>query len=973
MWNLAPVLLIALTSFGSAHAAAIQDPLKLPPRSPSAQQDPQGSAESFRQAITGLRRRLRLSSVEEQRRIGQIGRSFDNVVNRCFDLLPGLRSDEAYGALKILQRYGGGAESRSQVEQLEFLLVSQRFGKSTSVAVETLAAIAGDDAPDALLRCMTIDRASVRRAALEALRPIVRADQVDRLLDLSESDDEAIQRACFDLLGRLPVDERVNARLLRGLSQAPMTGLAAAEALVSSGPDVVSALQGVVRRPARGRAYGYAAFALARIEFDHPEVEAFTEDMVDVLVREFDTSDKFQRSAIAIALGRLAYESADLAGERYADAQVLESLVDVVSPITFIDHLASLTQLAEARLVQLSGETASLGRAEWRDWWTARAEIEGLCGARRRLPVEDLDPKFLRLHWRGLASDIYVQGPKAFASEDEGAFIYLVDEDRMRELVAKLETLGFMSDDVPTGEVAAERSLSLGFGSTVSRTPRFAEDRTLARFADLVFDVAEQELWQLYRDPIAEPDRAAYWRSETRWRQSHTEEEQDRRLLDRIVSAVVRLEGQQRLVAVGHLTSIEGYESMLTESQGLRLATVATETEVWDDGTIRLAQLALLAPGQGVWQRLVAAAEARDLVAEPGGVAALPRVFSILGIEQVREVVRSGSPKARSTAILELAEAKDLEITDDLLAAVADAEENASIRDAAIYALGELQASSAREPLLAMIADPKAAGLSRNSYRTALRSLGRIGGSGVVDALRDALVRGDESDQIAAVQALGAMRDDFAVRELTRMMVLRGRDTLGQIARDQIRQQGDLRATPALLSYLEHRSPAIVRRVSLLLGEFQEPEAIDRLANLLDDPEESARAARLISGTTGIDLVNARRRFETLLAWRQEHRQNTQGAWLIEALDREGIQHSLNPAALVPGAGAAAVPELARLAEVIESPVILPLLGRVMRRVTDQDFGNIDPFFCSAERRLGILERYRLYHESAQAAASTGR
>ena len=106
------------------------------------------------------------------------------------------------------------------------------------------------------------------------------------------------------------------------------------------------------------------------------------------------------------------------------------------------------------------------------------------------------------------------------------------------------------------------------------------------------------------------------------------------------------------------------------------------------------------------------------------------------------------------------------------------------------------------------------------------------------------------------------MSQPRAARELADIYVLRGDDTLGLLALEQLRKQGDLVASPALIPHLGHPNVQVRRQIARLLGEFQHPAALPELMTMLAEDSERLRVITLIAGITGQDVTGRNDRIE---------------------------------------------------------------------------------------------------------------
>ena len=92
--------------------------------------------------------------------------------------------------------------------------------------------------------------------------------------------------------------------------------------------------------------------------------------------------------------------------------------------------------------------------------------------------------------------------------------------------------------------------------------------------------------------------------------------------------------------------------AVLVESDGLRLAELAANSDRIDAQSFELLEIALVAPGDQAWRRVL---DAVDTAFDRGGKEALPRVFAMLGADKVLAAISDGRARVRSAAILEVA------------------------------------------------------------------------------------------------------------------------------------------------------------------------------------------------------------------------------------------------------------------------------------------------------------------------------
>jgi HEAT repeat protein len=943
---------------GAAGAEAA--PQQAPGSAPQDPARPAGSDEAFLREVRELRRSLFVPESKQQAIVERVGGSFDRVPERCVALMRSEGPDMVHALMTVLRVHG----RPEHAEELEFLLLTRPFRSATEVVLDTMAIIAREQAAERLFACLTASRPNVRHHAAELLGARLRPEHAERLILLSQQAELDVQIKALRLLGAVPPTPPVRARLRAALSEDPRLAEAAVEALVRHGAEPAADLQEILRRPALGRETGYAALALAAIEDAAPGTALVTDDMAEHLLAELDAPDPFQRGAVAIALAGLAWRSDDASGTRFGDRAIVAALLELVAPTEFVAHLATLSRLATPRLVQLTGLDFGAAHGPWRSWWS-EVEGSGFVGARRHVSLDGSNVASASLRCRGPAGTVVLRGEKTRAPAGEGIADLVVSGAEMTALVADLERLGFMGE-VRRGRGDADpRALALAVDGVVARSDPMTAPQVLDRMFARIDAVARANRWQAYRDPQREPDPVAFWRAESRWLEQHPDpREQADRLKERILAVLPKRRGADAARAADDLLAIADLRSMLTEADGLALAEVAREAPDWDPVTFRLLELALLAPGAGVWPRLVEVARARDEAAATAD-GALKRIFALAGPDRILEALDHPEPAVRRVAMDEIASLGDQRAVPKLLATALDPAEATEQRRTAVFALGRLRTAAAREPLLGLL-DQEV--LDPGLRRTTWVALARIGGEQVFAALQEAFPSPEEADRRAIIQALGAMRHPQAARELANILGLRGTDALGNLALDELRQQGDLLASPALIPLLQHRSVEIRREAAMLLGDFQHPAALGELFEMLREDEARARLAAAIAGITGQDVTGDNRRVEYLREWYATHGGRSQGEWLLQALTDYGVAHSLNRAQVQADAGVAAVPELTRLVLECEQPWLRSLAARILRVTTGEDHGALSALATEAQRSA-LCERYRLLYDASQAAS----
>src|SRR5690606_15460399 len=128
---------------------------------------------------------------------------------------------------------------------------------------------------------------------------------------------------------------------------------------------------------------------------------------------------------------------------------------------------------------------------------------------------------------------------------------------------------------------------------------------------------------------------------------------------------------------------------------------------------------------------------------------------------------------------------------------------------------------------------------------------------------------------------LGELKDPRAAHLLADLAVaMHGKD-LGTLAKFYLQRLGGKLAVPALRQQVTLTKDAKLRaELVLLLGNYQDPQSVPDLLDLLRDPANAAAAATALSATTGIDVVGAADRVAAAEAWWRQQKEAPQWRWL---------------------------------------------------------------------------------------------
>lgn len=934
--------------------ASLQNPIVLPPRQAPPRATQQEPSHHFEQDVAALRR-SRLRPKLEEETLTTLAVRYPDLASRAAALLRTADPDLAFGLLRVLERFG----SQDEAAAIAAVATTRPLGAAAQRAMEVLALLAGEDAKEALFRCLIARTSGTRRAAADQLKPRLGVQDAARVLELMQRDGE-LRALGLWLLGATPA-AAARTTLLSALATPDVhAATTACESLVEHGPDLAQDLQALVERAALDRSFGYAAVALTRLELAHGVV-LLAPSAAPFLRQEVDSNDRFMRVAAAVALAQLSYRSGDEAGDRFGDRAIIDGLLLVVAPGAFVPSYGLLHPLANRQLRRLTGRAFDTP-TDWQSWWTAARE--GFVGLRQTLAMDEGRAAVAALTLRTRERVVHVRGERAPepSRRDESDELYFLPASEMLRLVQRLQDAGFMSPALekaalPTEATANARSLELRVGS--ARSTYEADDRGdawMERFVADITSVAARERWQLY--PSDGTDFLVFWRQERDWQAQHQDRaDRDRRLKDLVIAALPRLRGAQRSRALEHLNDVPEVAKLLDAEDGAAIAAAVRASGSIDADGERLLAMAMRIPNDDVAK---AAIDVVDALADAGGRDAMPRLFAILGPERVLHCLMDPRPRIKIAAMHEVANMRELRAVPALLAASRDADPE--VQQTAIFALGALRAEDARRPLLDALPT-----LTPAARRVAWVALGRIGGEGVFPAI----VRGTTSDEVedrrAAIAALGKLDEPMAADYLASLFEVMGQSPLGTQVLAALQDQGALRARAALRKSLQQgRDNRVRAELVQVLGDFNDPLVVPDLIEQLDDARLGDRATVQLSAITGVDLLQVDDRKAFMYEWFARHKNESQAAWFLGAVRAAGIPTDLDVAWLQPRAGVRAVPELARIMTETDRPHLRLLALALLRDTTQRDFGPLSPQ-ARPEELVALADRYRFYAESVAA------
>lgn len=942
-----------------------------------AAQRPAGELERFRRdlaALTGSYHKV-------EQKLLEIGQGYLDLEALQIEVLRTARAQELAQVALVAQRHGTTAVG----DEIKFQLLTRPFGDATKAAVDALAAVYDRDPQrqvNAALGELIRGRVTaVRRPATDALAARATPAELPFALELTADRSLDLQLRGVDLL-RAIHDEGARERLVALLSREPVLAGYSCSALIGLQAAAVPALTKLLREPAVDRGYCYAGFALAEIGVRLGRC-LLDPAMAPGLVARLGDRDLLARALAAVALADLAYHQPGNAVVGCADAVIIDALVEVADGATAVANLDLLRRPVEQRLQQFAGRMSgeSLG---WRAWW--QQQRGDFVGIRAAIGIDGANAANCLVVLRQERSQIRILAEGlADQQPTPGALEVVLSAARMRELVEGLLTAGFATAESamrnPNG-LPLVRSLQIRLpAARMQVAAAIGEQPAFDALAAVVLRFLDEELWQLYRHPIDEPDRAAFWRSESRWREANPDPiVRGRRLVGRVLANWAVLSPVLRARAVEFLLAAPARREMLDADSAAAMLAIVAASSQFGDLERHLLELAATAPGEAWRDALELAAR---LAAAPSAAAASPAnqpnaptqpsqnqppnpvraVFGVLSAEAVLQALGDPRPAVRRVAIDEVVRTRDLRAGPRLVEMLTDADPG--VQRNAVHACGQLQVADSSRALIDLITADATAPPVR---REALRALGRVGGPQAFMVLDRALLASATEDKEAALRGLGELRDARAAHLLAELAVSGHGKDLGSLARFYLQRMGGTLAVPALRHQLGMvAEPAIRTHLVLLLGGYQDPTVIPQLMDLLASPQHQTEAAVALSCTTGVDLLNQSDRAGAFAAFWRRHRGEPQWQWLIDGLQAAEVPSVLRPEHFAPGAGLLPVPELARLLVDCKVAHLRVLVAAVLRETAQVDYGVIS-MQSTAEVCESIASRYRILVETEKAA-----
>jgi len=213
--------------------------------------------------------------------------------------------------------------------------------------------------------------------------------------------------------------------------------------------------------------------------------------------------------------------------------------------------------------------------------------------------------------------------------------------------------------------------------------------------------------------------------------------------------------------------------------------------------------------------------------------------------------LKSSKWEARAEAARKLGAAKEKKAVPALIEFLSD--ENKEVRKAVIEALGTIAHPAAAEPLSSTLASLPARAKERKSnvdkkeelaeYESLAAALGAIGTPAAGSVIKVLGAREQEPRRWAAC-ALGLIKDPQAIDPLAERLD-DARSDVRKAAAHALGCIGHQRALEPLINTLAHKDPETRRAAADALGAIKSPEAVPQLGRALNDPAEAVQLAAI--------------------------------------------------------------------------------------------------------------------------------
>jgi len=862
-------------------------------------------------------------------------------------------------AADVLARMG----ARDAVPRLRAAAAGRAPREALDALLRAIATLDPEGSPTFLVGLLAHRSGSVRSRAAAALGDRVRAIDVPALVDVARrAPPDGRERAVRLLTGF--EGEEVLALLLEGLDDpAARVARACAELLARSRSlEVVGRLHRVVADGIFTREWAYAGLALALRDEASAEPVVGTE-VEPVCLEALGRADPFVSGAAAVVLATIGYRSPDPAAASYLDGAVPDALVRALAGQTFYPDFTSLLDVADRRLVLLTGEAGGRGGPAWAAWWLEhragfranRATFllpedvaRSLVAVYQREPLRPEEPP-VRIAFRAEG----VERPSRMGRAED----VFLDGREIEDLATRLR-----ESDLLRRPPSTEGRALTAPGARVLRLSVGAREKTIhapPSGSDPAFDAIEAHLmglrrslrWQRYFDPAVWASLGEFLAAERAFLAGPADAtERARHRKRRILGAFPRLRGVEAREALADLEGITDLALVWEPRDDETLLSRLSKGLSPEDFDRAIVAVVLRAHGAESF-----AALARRLEESFGewGREVLASALALGSADVRRAAFSDASPFVRAAGARAAGRARDAEAARDLFGLLSDPDD--SVRVASVESLGRIGAPEAGERLAALVR-----GGGPEVRRAALLALGRIPGEAPLEALTLAL--GDPAAEIrsAAIEGLAERGDARSAGALTAVFLRDLRDAPAEsTARRGLLRIGE-GAWEALRTRILDPDPVVARSVRFLLAELGDGTVVPALLEERERAPKDPLVEDALARVTLRDFAEDPQPGEAWRAWWEENRRKSAQEWLAEGLAREGFELPGGVEALRRDAPPAVLESLARVVEGGSWP-LAARAAALARVIVREDFGTVSRRTSETERgRLAARIRERI-------------
>ncbi|MFN0205340.1 MAG: HEAT repeat domain-containing protein [Planctomycetota bacterium] len=829
--------------------------------------------------------------------------------------------------------------------------------------------------------------ANVRVWSGQLLAATVTAAHEPRIQELAKSRRTETRQLAAQLLGS--IDSQSAFDLLLGMAgdTNPTVAFAAAESIARSNrADAKTRLHDRILRTGLGREFGYLAIAVCLRE--ERKGEPIPEDLAGVCIHALKLGDPFLNAAASACLASIGYRSTDVAATAYLEVDVLPSLVFAAGGERFFPDFNSIHGLALRRLALLTDREFGPNGPAWAKWWR---ENNGRVRANRAgFLLNEADLESLAIDVNDMQNNFTVRG----ASAEPGN--YAIDDD---EFLLSAEELISLANELKKTKILDAATLPGIRGQETAKTKpandaesKFSNEKTgsikstavvsiklrqkgqrkeigfvpsapsaeIQAITDACARLREANIWQKYRNPHAEPDRAAFLQKGRDF--YHKESNADARsgkLMIQILESLAFLPKQRRAAAFRDLLTIRNIEKRLSEDRAVQLAAYLADEDASSQAAADLIRIVSSLRTPRTCDALVDAAAG-------GPRGAMRRhfdsIFDNYGIEQAVRGLDDPRPGVRASAAESIGRRAGATANTALLEKLNDKDDDVKISVLKALAL-RLDKSVATRVCELIRPDTSPA-----VTRAALETLGRLRATEAFDTIWAATESSDATVRTAAVTAAGRLGDkrfaDYIATHWVRTLRFNANTEERAAARDAIFNIGGQAAKDSLRRCLETGIQETQRDVILALAELGDPAAVPALVNEIDNSVD-ANVRNAIVILTCVDLFTGLEPGRQYRDWWNANRSVSPADWFADACKKSGCAPDLTVAVLESTNAKNAIPALNEVMLNANEWFLRVRAAQILNSIAGERVGSVDRFTPIDDRRklasqyLGFYQKTR--------------